>query len=242
MSSLPDNQKYDVLLVEDDVITGEAIASSLECFEFKVQHVETGENCLEVIEKSNPSVILLDLNLPDQPGYEVCKKLRMNKNVLAPIIALSGCQDDQEIIRMLEAGADDFIGKKSSVAILIAHMRSALKRIERHAGTAPKIDVLSWGPIQIDRASWKVKIRETDVSMTPTELRLLEVFISSPGAVFTRDQLISRLHGSGYAVTPRTVDVHINALRNHLADLRENLETVRGIGYRFATLQASAQV
>lgn len=232
---IKNSEKYEVLLVEDDTAMGEAIASSLECFEFKVVHVTTGTAGLEALAQFTPSLILLDLNLPDLPGYEVCKKLRASPHGSTAIIALSGCQDDAEIIKMLESGADDFVGKRSSVAILVAHMRSVLQRITRHPIIhASSSDRLTWGPLCFDKATWKVTVHGTVLDMTPTEARLLERFLESPGAVFTRDQLIAHLHGAGYAVTPRTIDVHINGLRNSLGDLRESLETVRGVGYRFA--------
>ena len=220
-------------MIDDDQDMAEAIVAALECFEFSVHHLKSAQDCLAVLQRERPEVILLDINMPERPGYDVCRQVREAQFAHVPIIALSGSQSDEDIIKMLESGADDFVAKRSSVAILIAHLRAALNRIDRQIHLNSAEEEQSKGLIAIDRNSWKVFIEGKEVQVTPTELRLLDVFVSSPGAVFTRDQLIAALHGAGHSVTVRTIDVHMNSLRNRLGALRENLETVRGIGYRY---------
>ncbi len=223
-----------VLLIEDDVCVGHTLVEALLPYGFLVRHVENAEECFSSIAQNEPDLILLDLELPGIMGPDICRSLRQMNYKHTPIVALSGCQDENQIVKMLEAGADDFVAKSQSLPVLVAHIRAVLQRGERLRESAASSDLAEWGPIRIDKTTRRVWVLNREADLTPTEFGLLETFVSFPGAVFTRNQLIDRLHGIGHVVTPRTIDVHINALRSQLGEYRTALQTVRGVGYRFA--------
>ena len=235
MESIQTKGPIEILLVEDDTDTGEAIRSALGTYGYSVNQVLNAHDCFEYLKKEVPALLLLDLELPDITGEKICNTLREQSFDTLPIIVLSGRDNDDAIVEVLEAGADDFVSKRNSISILVAHIRSVLKRGKRIVNNGPskKHDAkVSWGPISIDRTVLKVSVFGRETSMTPTEAQLLEVFISHPGSVYTRKQLIENLHGAGYCLTERTIDVHINGIRNNLGEAKSVLETVRGVGYR----------
>lgn len=225
--------KHNILLVEDDCDVAMITSRLLERHEFAVSTAADATQAFSLLKGSPPELILLDLGMPDICGHEICKNIRQELNLDIPILMLSGNQEDNAIIKALELGADDFVSKNTSFEILLAHIRAALRRsgnkINQKLG-----NILTWGPLKLDRQSCEITCEGQRLELTPNEMRILEIFMSEPGVVFTRSKLIERLHGAGHHLTERTIDVHINGIRTQLGALRSVLETVRSVGYRLS--------
>jgi len=176
---------------------------------------------------------VLDLMLPGLDGLEVCRALKADPQTSRiPVLMLTAKGEDSDVITGLELGADDYITKPFSPKVLIARIRTALRRARQ-----PQLnqeEELRVHELTIDPARLRVLVSDKPVELTVTEFRILHFLASKPGWVFTRDQIIDAVHGKDYAVTDRAVDVQIVALRRKLGPAGGYIETVRGIGYRFS--------
>jgi DNA-binding response OmpR family regulator len=216
-----------VLLVEDE----ESLASLVEAYlaqeGFAVASVTSGEAALERIEREPVRLVVLDLNLPDMDGLDVCRRIRMRSTV--PVVMLTARDDEIDRLAGLGAGADDYIGKPFSPKELVARMKAVLRRSEGSAGMAS--DELSLGDVVVDRVGREVTVAGAAVDLRPKEFDLLAYLVANRGAVFSRDLLLERVWGYDYAGGTRTVDVHVAQLRRKLG--RPTLiRTVRGAGYK----------
>ena len=177
-----------------------------------------------------PDLILLDIMLPTINGFEVCSLLKKKPELVdIPIIMLTARTDDEDIIHGLETGADDYITKPFRPKVLMARIRTALKR--KSNSTKPEQEILNINGIKIDHGRHEVKINDKKINLSITEFSILEYLAQNPGFVYSRNQIIDRVKG-GYAVTQRSVDVQILGIRKKLGDHGKFIETVRGIGYR----------
>jgi two-component system phosphate regulon response regulator PhoB len=181
-----------------------------------------------------PGLILLDLMLPGMDGLEVCRALKKQPATAhIPVIMLTARGEEADVVAGLELGADDYIPKPFSPRVLIARVRTVLRRREREAAPVDKSGLLRIHELTIHPGRNEVLVDGEPVELTFTEFRVLHLLASRPGWVFTRNQIVDAVRGESYAVTERAVDVQIVGLRRKLGESGKYIETVRGVGYRF---------
>jgi two-component system, OmpR family, response regulator MtrA len=218
-----------VLLVEDDPAARQGLELALRRLGYQVLLAETGEVALDRIGQDAADVVVLDLMLPGLDGFEVCRRLRRSSDV--PVIMLTARGDDFDIVGGLEAGADDYVVKPVEPRVLDARIRAVLRRQVRAGSPAE-----THGELVIDRSSLTVTLRGREISLTPTELRLLLVLSGSPRQVFSRQQLLDLVWEHDYLGDSRLVDACVQRLRAKIETGTSEpryIQTVRGFGYRF---------
>lgn len=221
-----------ILIVEDEESLQVLLSYNLKAEGFTVRTTASGDEVEMLVEEERPDLIVLDWMLPGLSGIEVCRMLRARADTRdIPIIMLTARGEEQERIRGLATGADDYVVKPFSVPELIARMRTILRR------TAPETvaDHLSAGDIVLDRRTRRVTRAARDIELSPTEFKLLEQLMRNPGRVYSREQLLNAVWGHDVYIDERTVDVHVGRLRKILnrGRQRDPIRTVRGIGYAF---------
>ena len=221
-----------ILIIEDEPDIIELSTFNLEKHGYVVSSARNGEAGLEKTRKIGPDLILLDLMLPGIHGLDVLRILKSDKDTHnIPIIITSALGEEENIVRGLETGADDYITKPFSSVILLARVKAVLRR-----GLVSKIDlqriVINQG-IKVDPNTRNVFIDDSKVVLTFTEFQILYLLVSHPGWVFTRYQIIDRIRGEKYPVTDRAVDFQIVGLRKKMGHKGKLIETIRGVGYRF---------
>ena len=220
-----------ILLVEDDKDILELVEYNLSKEGYIVKGVVSGEEALRAARTQVPSLILLDIMLPDLDGLEICKILKNDpKTAHIPIIMLTAKGEESDIVAGLELGADDYITKPFSIKVLIARVRNILRRKLLIAEDDSPIHI---GDLLIHPGRHEAAIDNKPVDLTLTEYRILHYLARRPGWVFTRTQIVNAVRGDDYPVTDRSVDVQIAGLRKKLGQFGSHIETVRGIGYRF---------
>ena len=221
-----------VLVVEDDPRISDVLEYALKADGYEVQTAQRGREATDIARSSSPSLIVLDVGLPDIDGFEVCRIVRTFSDV--PVIFLTSRSDEIDRVVGLEIGGDDYVVKPFSPRELLARIK-AIRR--RNAGPVaqPSIDrsenELRYGPLTIDSDKFRIHCQGREIILTAQEFKLLELLVSHPGRVFTRAQVLNRAWGDGGLVTDRTIDVHVKSLRKKFGKF-EFIETVRGIGYR----------
>ena len=224
--------RQSVLVVEDEEDIMEVIRLNLEKEGYEVNHALSGEKALQLIEKKLPTLVLLDLMLPGINGLDLCRILKQNDRTKAiPVIMLTAKSEDADIVAGLEMGAEDYITKPFSPRVLLARVRTVLRR--RETGVKDDSSVIQVEGMQIHPGRHEVTMGENVVDLTPSEFRILHYLARRPGWVYSRDQIIDAIRGHGYVVTDRAIDVQVVGLRKKLGDYGKLIETVRGIGYRF---------
>lgn len=221
-----------ILIVEDEKPLTLLLRYNLEAEGYEVEAIAQGDEAEVRLKESVPDLLVLDWMLPGLSGIELCRRLRARPETQSlPIIMLTARGEESERLRGLSTGADDYVVKPFSVPELLARIRALLRR------TRPErlADVLSAGDIELDRARRRVFRSGREVALGPTEFRLLEFFMQSPGRVFTREQLLDGVWGRDVYIDERTVDVHVGRLRKILNRGRttDPIRTVRGAGYAF---------
>ncbi len=187
-----------------------------------------GEQALARIAVQRPDLVILDLMLPGIGGLEVCRRLRAEGDI--PVIMLTARTTEQDRLRGLKDGADDYVTKPFSPAEVVLRVEAVLRRTGSRADTT---ETLRAGAIELDPAMHRVTINGRDISVTPTEFRLLHTLIASPGRTFTRQQLLDHIAGPDFAGFDRNVDVHVANLRKKLGMRPSPVRTVYGVGYRY---------
>lgn len=227
-----------ILVVDDQSDLTDLIKFNLERRGHRVLTAADGEAALLTARTRLPDLIILDLMLPKKNGREVALALRNEPSTRGiPIIMLTALSAENDVVLGLQIGADDYVTKPFSVEVLMARVAAVLRR----GSDAPDEKLtLRAGPVSIDRGRHSVDVDGRPVTVTLTEFRLLEALINARSRVLSRDQLMSKAMGPDVAVTDRTIDVHITSLRRKLGDQRELVETVRGVGYRFADVWQGA--
>ncbi len=221
-----------VLIVEDEGPLAEMLRYNLEAEGFRVSHAETGEEAELLVREEHPDLVVLDWMLPQVSGIEICRRLRAKPETRSiPIVMLTARGEEADRIRGLSTGADDYVVKPFSLPELMARVKAILRR----SSPDRVADVLRVGDIELDRSAHKVTRGLRDVRLGPTEFRLLEFLMESPGRVLSRAQLLDGVWGRDAFVDERTVDVHIGRLRKSLIRGKEKdpIRTVRGSGYVF---------
>ena len=221
-----------VLIVEDEAPLAELLRYNLEAVGFHVSHAESGEEAEIMVAEERPDLVLLDWMLPQVSGIELCRRLRNKPETRAiPIVMLTARGEEGDRIRGLSTGADDYVVKPFSLPELMARVKAILRR----ASPDRMSEQLKSGDIELDRIAHRVTRGLREVRLGPTEFRLLEFLMESPGRVLSRTQLLDGVWGRDAFVDERTVDVHIGRLRKALirGKERDPVRTVRGAGYVF---------
>ncbi len=221
-----------ILIVEDEASIHQLLDYNLRAEGFRTRVVETGEEVHSAILEEMPDLVLLDWMLPGLSGIEVCKLIRARPETQAlPIVMLTARGEEAERVRGLATGADDYIVKPFSVPEVMARIRTILRRVKPDSVA----EELQRGDITLDRAKKRVMRGPRDVTLSPTEFRLLEYLMQQPGRVYSRAQLLDRVWGNEADVDERTVDVHVGRLRKNLSRGKEvdPIRTVRTSGYAF---------
>jgi len=227
--------KMTILVIEDDDDILELIRYNLNKEGFNVSGVGSGEEGVSQARANPPDLIILDLMLPGIDGFEVCRELRGDpKTAHIPLIMLTARGEEADIVSGLELGADDYIIKPFSPRVLLARIRTVLRR-------KAKTNVDPETPIRIHDlfihpGRHEVTLKGKPIDLTLSEFRLLHFLAGRPGWVFTRYQIVNAIKGEDYPVTDRSIDVQIVGLRKKLGSYSKYIETVRGVGYRFKEL------
>ena len=227
--------KATIMVVEDDQDIRDLLSYNLGKEGYTVIPVESGEQALKLTETTNPDIIVLDIMLPGMDGIEVLRNLKQaGRHGSIPVIMATAKSEDSDIITGLELGADDYISKPFSPKVLIARVRSLLRRTQNRQNEAKVLDELvNIGPLSLDAGRHEVTVEGKPVDLSATEFAILEFMMRNPGWVFSRNQIIDAVKGKDYPVTERSVDVQILGLRKKLGTAGNRIETVRGVGYRF---------
>jgi two-component system phosphate regulon response regulator PhoB len=221
-----------ILVVEDEAALALLLAYNLESEGFQVEHVERGDEAELRLAESLPDLVILDWMLPGVSGLEICRRLRARDDTRTmPIIMLTARGDENERVRGLSVGADDYVVKPFSTPELMARVHALLRRA-RPERVATRLVA---GDIDLDRETRRVKRAGREIHLGPTEFRLLEYLMEKPGRVFSRAQLLDSVWGLSAEIDERTVDVHVGRLRKAIIRGREKdpIRTVRGTGYSF---------
>ena len=230
-----------VLLVDDEEDILELVHYNLTRAGHDVTAVASGEDALKAARTSPPDLVVLDLMLPGVDGLEVCRLLRKDARTRdVPIVMLTARGEEADVVRGLELGADDYVTKPFSPKVLVARVKAVLRR-RRVVAPDEQQRVERLG-IAIDPRRHEVIVAGRRAELTHTEFKLLHLLARRPGWVFTRQQIIDAVQGEDVAVTPRSVDVHVVALRRKLGEAGEAVETVRGVGSRFRDPEGASRV
>ena len=219
-----------ILVVEDEPAQLEILAYNLESDGFFVSRARDGEEALLVIREDVPDVIVMDWMMPHLSGIEVCRRLKSNPETRSiPVIILSARSEDEDKVRGLEIGADDYVVKPYSVVELMARVRTQLRR-SRPSSLGQEIE---FEDLNLNSETYKVTRGQIDLKLGPIEFRLLKTFMEKPARVWSREELLDRIWGRDVYVETRTVDVHIGRLRKELLKNggADPIRTVRGVGY-----------
>jgi two-component system phosphate regulon response regulator PhoB len=221
-----------ILVVEDDPELQEVLALNLQSAGYRVLRAGSIREAEALVNTTLPQLILLDWMLPDTPGLSFARKLRSEPRTMAvPIILLSGRDGESDKITGLEAGADDYLIKPFSPRELLARIKAVMRRCSpQHADMVVEI-----AGLRLDPASRRITGNGRDIELGALEFRMLRFFMTHPGRVYSRAQLLDEVWGNNVCVEERTVDVHIRRLRQALepAGHKDLLETIRGVGYCF---------
>lgn len=230
MTSKPTQKR--ILIAEDEPDVRNLIVMNLKAAGFVVQATDDGASALKHARETQPSLLILDLMLPEMSGLDVCKVLKKDPATsVIPIIMLTAKAEEVDRIVGLELGADDYITKPFSPRELVLRVKSVLRRA---SATAEASDEISLGEIHIDRSRCEVRVGGKAIEFTATEFKLLTLLIERRGRVQSRDALLNDVWGYESAIDTRTVDTHIRRLREKLGKSADCIETVRGFGYRIA--------
>jgi two-component system phosphate regulon response regulator PhoB len=223
-----------IAVVEDEAELASLIEYNLARAGFEVRILTGAGDTLRQLEAWDPDLIILDVMLPGQDGFDICRRLRQTgKTARTPVVFLTARSEEVDRVLGLEIGGDDYITKPFSPRELVARIKAHLRRTEAESGVQI---AFSTGPFRLDRAARRVYQGEKEIELTSTEFKLLEFFLTHPGTAWSREQLLREVWGEQHFVTPRTVDVHIRRLREQIEEKPDDpvfLVTVRGFGYRF---------
>ena len=227
-----DKKTYTILIIEDEPDISEMIEYNLSQSGYRIIVSNNGEKGLEVSRKLLPDLILLDLMLPGIHGIDVCRVLKNDKETSnISIIMLTALGQEEDIIKGLETGADDYVVKPFSFAVLEARIESVLRRGKDEN---KENETVSISGIKISPRTREVHIEGISIeNLTFTEFQILHLLASHPGWVFTRYQIIDKIRGDNYPVTDRSVDFQIVGLRKKMGKKGKLINTIRGVGYRF---------
>ncbi|MDR3507849.1 MAG: response regulator transcription factor [Caulobacteraceae bacterium] len=222
-----------ILVVDDDPHIRQLLVFALGKAGFVTHEAGDGEAALEAVAAARPDLIVLDINLPRMNGLDVCRRVRADGDT--PILFLSSRDDEIDRVLGIELGADDYVVKPFSPREIVARVTAILRRTQaRPAPPQPQAAAIVRGRLSLDPEGWSATWSGQEAALTVTEFSILSTLAATPSKVFTRDAIIDRLRGPGFAVTDRTIDSHIRNLRGKFAKLggHDVVETRAGVGYR----------
>ena len=224
--------KEKILVVDDDVNICELLRLYIERDDYQVVIANDGEQAVELFNREQPDLVLLDIMLPKMDGWQVCKEIRKTSN--RPIIMLTAKGELFDKILGLELGADDYIIKPFEAKEVIARIHAVLRRIST-SEKKEKVNEINWDKLSINLTNYELRVDGKYIDTPPKEMELLYYLASNPNKVFTRDQLLDKVWGFDYYGDSRTVDVHIKRLREKINGVSDqwSLKTVWGVGYKF---------
>ncbi len=223
-----------ILLVEDEESLADSVRYNLEREGFGVIVAADGRRAIERFRADHPSLVILDLMLPELSGLDVCRMIRQESNV--PIIMVTAKDSEADKVTGLELGADDYVTKPFSIRELVSRVRAHLRRARMSVPAAPRDEMLAGGPVVMDVARHEVRIGDEAVAFPPKEFELLETFLRRKGRLLTREFLIEEVWGADYFGDTKTLDVHVKRIRRKIEPDPHDprfLVTVRGLGYKF---------
>ena len=227
-----ENQEKSVLIIEDDKDILEMLLFHLKKNNYTTFFSHNGEDGLNKARDNNPDLILLDLMLPGIHGLDVCRILKSDQNTKnIPIIMLTAMGQEEDIVKGLETGGDDYITKPFSLDIISARIKAVLRRSTINQNDIEK--TINIHGVIIRPRSREVIIDNKNINLTFTEFQILYLLASHPGWVFTRYQIIDKIRGDSYPVTDRSVDFQIVGLRKKIGEKGKLIMTIRGVGYKF---------
>lgn len=235
MSENKSENKFKILLVDDEIDILEFISYNLEKEGFKVYTASNGIEAIKVAEKKQPHLIILDVMMPEMDGIAACEEIRRIpslKNTLVAFLTARG--EDYSQIAGFEAGADDYITKPIRPKVLISRVKALLKRFSAGVGEAAAAvdeNTVAIGSLVIDKERYLVKMGKEEMVLLRKEFELLSLLVSKPGKVFTREEIYYSVWGDNVVVGDRTIDVHIRKLREKIGN--SHIKTLKGIGYKF---------
>jgi two-component system OmpR family response regulator len=223
-----------VLVVDDDPHIRQLLVFALEKAGLATREAGDGEAALAAVAEARPDLVVLDINMPKLDGLEVCRRLRAQGDL--PILFLSSRDDEIDRVLGIELGGDDYVVKPFSPREVVARVSAILRRASANPppALAPSADALAHGRLGLDLQSWTACWDAREAPLTVTEFTILRTLMAAPAKVFSRDAIIDRLHGPGFAITDRTIDSHVRNLRAKFAELGGDdvIETKPGVGYR----------
>jgi two-component system phosphate regulon response regulator PhoB len=220
-----------ILVVEDEQEIRELMALHLLRQGFKVKECASAEEAQNELAKNTYNLIVLDWMLPGMSGFDLLEKVK--KSLATNVLMVTAKTEPQDIVSGLEGGADDYMTKPFDPGVFLARVRALLRRsqIVQQSSTSSS-DKIQIGMLSVNLKTYEVKVAEEPLHLTPSEFKLLTTLLESQGRVLTRDQLIENIQGEGINVTGRTIDTHVFGLRKKLGEWSDNIETIRGVGYR----------
>lgn len=227
----PMSSRKSILIVEDEADLADLVRRHLEREGYACRTAPDGQTALAEIRRSMPDLVLLDRMLPGLSGDELLSHIRHeNRGAGIPVIMLTAKAEESDQLVGFALGADDYVAKPFSMKLLLARVAALLRRAEA-AERDP--EVFSSGPITLDVGRHEVTVEDRPVVLTATEFRILRTLMAANGRVLSRSQMIDSVLGTGVAVTDRTIDVHITAVRKKLLHAGAWIQTIRGVGYTF---------
>lgn len=231
-----------ILIVDDDPHIRQLLAFALAKAGLATREAEDGEAALAAVVQQKPDLIVLDINMPRLDGLEVCRRIRAQGDL--PILFLSSRDDEIDRVLGIELGADDYVVKPFSPREVTARVQAILRRAggtksgDAEAPAAPMVR----GRLTLNLDGWTAQWDDREAALTVTEFSILKTLATAPAKVFTRDAIIDRLHGPGFAITDRTIDSHVRNLRGKFAGLgaHDVIETRAGVGYRLGACTGAA--
>ena len=222
--------KYKILIIEDDEHINNLVATLLEANGYQTLSAYSCEDGMMMYASHRPDLVVLDLGLPDQDVMTFLKRLR--KDSLTPVIVLSARSDEKDKVEALDMGANDYVTKPFGMMELISRIKAVLRRSAN--GSISSEDTFEIGEIRLNPKKHEVTVHGEVVNLTLKEYELLKRLMKNSNIVLTRDQLLEDIWGYDFDGETRTVDVHVRTLRQKLGDAGEQIETVRGVGYRMS--------
>jgi len=224
-----------ILVIEDDPDIRELLAYTLGKEGYEVLQAPSGEAGFKGIAEKKPDLVVLDVMLPGMDGLELLRQIKGETSLRGiSVIMVSARGEETDVVAALELGADDYVTKPFSPRVLVARVRTALRRtVSTETTGIGQPAAIAIGEFKLDSSRHEVHVGEQLIDLSATEFAIIERLARSPGRVFTRSQIIDSVKGRDYPVTDRSVDVQVLSIRRKLGEHAEMLETVRGVGYRF---------
>lgn len=230
-----------ILVVDDDPHIRQLLVFAFGKAGLDTIEAQDGEEAIARVEAHAPDLVILDINMPRMDGLEVCRRLRAAGDV--PILFLSSRDDEIDRVLGIELGGDDYVVKPFSPREVVARSMAILRRT---AGKPPAVEIagtLRQGDLVLDPDAWVARWMGEEIALTVTEFTILRTLAAMPSRIFSRDMIIDRLHGPGFAITDRTIDSHIRNLRRKFADAgcEDLIETRAGVGYRLGSCKGRSE-